>query len=115
MTAYDDDGCVAVGERGLWVHRLSRYKVGGSYGWEYVGVEVIEKIVGQRTTWLRVRRLKESFIGPAGEVVKVVARQIYGEEAARRWHPKEAAQVWGRETRGETKNPGSKTDGNQET
>lgn len=85
MTRYTDDGCVAAGEVGMWVHRLHDDK---SFLWEYVQVTVLEVVRGKRATWLHVR-------DEAGEEHRVLARRIYGEETASRWHPEEARAIWG--------------------
>jgi hypothetical protein len=84
MTRYAE-GYVAAGELGMWVHRLNDFK---PFLWEYPKVTVLELVKGKRSTWLRVR-------DEAGRVHRVLARRVYGEEAARRWHPDEARAIWG--------------------
>ena len=84
MTRYED-GYVAAGEIGMWVHRLNDDQ---PFLWEYPKVTVLSIVRGTRTTWLRV-------LDEQGEEHHVLARRIYGEEAARRWHPEEAQAIWG--------------------
>lgn len=84
MTRYEE-GYVAAGEIGMWVHRLNDYK---PFLWDYPKVTVKSIIKGKRSTWLVVQ-------DEAGQEHRVLARRVYGEEAARRWHPEEARAIWG--------------------
>jgi hypothetical protein len=69
----------------MWVHRLNDFK---PFLWDYPKVTVLELVKGKRATWLRV-------VDEAGQEHRVLARRVYGEDAARRWHPEEARAIWG--------------------
>ena len=84
MTRYAG-GYVAVGEVGMWVHRLTEQQ---PYRWEFPKVLVVAARPGKRSDWLIVR-------DEAGREHRAIASQVYGEDLARQLHPEEARVIWG--------------------